>query len=215
MVKVVFMGRIICIANQKGGVGKTTTAVNLAASLAAAERDVLLVDCDPQGNATSGLGVRIKPEDRTVYHVLIGQCAAEDALRATDLEHLTIIGSDVNLFGAEVELGGTANSHNLLGKALRPLTDRFRYIFLDCPPSLGLLTLNALSCCDGVLIPLQCEYYALEGPDTAVADRQPGAAQFQSQPGAGGHCPDHVRRPQQPGPPGGGRCAQPLRRIGL
>ena len=163
MVKVVFMGRVICIANQKGGVGKTTTAVNLAASLAAAERDVLLVDCDPQGNATSGLGVRIKPEDRTVYHVLIGQCAAEDALRATDLEHLTIIGSDVNLFGAEVELGGTANSHNLLGKALRPLTDRFRYIFLDCPPSLGLLTLNALSCCDGVLIPLQCEYYALEG----------------------------------------------------
>lgn len=157
------MGRIITIANQKGGVGKTTTAVNLAASLALAGQAVLLVDCDPQGNATSGLGVTIGQGDPTLYHVMIGQARAAQAIRPTSLDLLHVIGSDVNLFGAEVELAGRPGREHLLGQALMPLVGDYRFVLLDCPPSLGLLTLNALTVCEGVLIPLQTEYFALEG----------------------------------------------------
>lgn len=157
------MGRIITIANQKGGVGKTTTAVNLAACLASAGHATLLVDCDPQGNATSGLGVKLEPGSPTLYHVMIGQVQAGEAVRPTILENLHLLGSDVNLFGAEVELAGSPRRERLLSTALAPLTADYRYILLDCPPSLGLLTLNALTACQGVLIPLQTEYYALEG----------------------------------------------------
>ena len=157
------MGRIITIANQKGGVGKTTTAVNLAASLATAGQPTLLVDCDPQGNATSGLGVQIEPGGATLYHVMIGQASARQAVRPTDLQHLHLLGSDVNLFGAEVELAGSQGRERLLKEAVAPLSGEYRFILLDCPPSLGLMTLNALTACHGVLIPLQTEYYALEG----------------------------------------------------
>ena len=157
------MGRIFAVTNQKGGVGKTTTSVNLAASLAAAEQDVLLVDCDPQGNATSGLGVEIAAGRPTLYDLLIGRSGVQAAINRTDLERLGVIGSNVNLFGAEVELAAMEGREHLLARALKPLAASFRYIFLDCPPSLGLLTLNALTACDAVIIPLQCEYYALEG----------------------------------------------------
>ncbi|KMY66882.1 chromosome partitioning protein ParA [Desulfocarbo indianensis] len=157
------MSRIIAVANQKGGVGKTTTAVNLAACLAAAGQDVLVVDMDPQGNATSGLGVSLRAEDTSLYHVLIGQAQPGAAMRDTALPHLKILGSEVNLFGAEMELAQLPNRERLLTGALAALGQRFRFIFLDCPPSLGLLTLNALTACQGVLIPLQTEYYALEG----------------------------------------------------
>lgn len=157
------MARIIAVANQKGGVGKTTTAVNLAASLATAGQPTLLVDCDPQGNATSGLGVKLPKGGPTLYHLLIGQAGVEEVIKPTMIDTLQIIGSDVNLFGAEMELAQMEQRHGLLTRRLAPVLHKYRFVFLDCPPSLGLLTLNALTACQGVLIPLQCEYYALEG----------------------------------------------------
>ena len=157
------MGRIIAIANQKGGVGKTTTAINLAASLAAAEREVLAVDADPQGNLTSGLGRRSDEPRPSVYEAIIEQRPLESVLIPTDLRHLTLAPSDRNLTGAEVELVPLLAREFRLKEALAPLAGRFDYIFVDCPPSLGLLTVNALAAAHSVLIPLQCEYFALEG----------------------------------------------------
>ncbi len=157
------MGRVICIANQKGGVGKTTTAVNLAAALALMGKKTLLVDCDPQGNATSGLGVNPAEGAPTLYQVLIGQAAAQEAIVPTQVEGLSLLPAEVNLFGAEVELADEQGRNRLLAGALAPLKESYAYTILDCPPSLGILTVNALAACDGVLIPLQCEYYALEG----------------------------------------------------
>ena len=157
------MGQIISIANQKGGVGKTTTAVNLSASLAVAEKSCLLVDCDPQGNATTGLGIDKSDLRDGLYEFILGAAPDKEVIIETSLSGLSLIGASTDLIGAEVELISADEREYRLKKKLLPLRERYDYIFLDCPPSLGFLTLNTLTTADSVLVPLQCEYYALEG----------------------------------------------------
>lgn len=157
------MGRTICIANRKGGVGKTTTAINLSASLGVAGERTLLIDCDPQGNATSGIGVKLGSETPTLYTVLLDECALHEAIQKTTIAHLDVVPASQDLIGAEVELLNIENREHRLATVLQTAQQDYRYVLLDCPPSLGLLTVNALTAAHSVLIPLQCEYYALEG----------------------------------------------------
>jgi chromosome partitioning protein len=157
------MGNIIAIANQKGGVGKTTTSVNLAASLGVLEKKVLLVDADPQANATSGLGIEVDAVEKGSYQVLEHTVTAKEAIVATNSPNLDLIPAHIDLVAIEIELVDKTNREMMLRKALEPIKDDYDYIFIDCAPSLGLITLNALTAANSVIIPIQCEYFALEG----------------------------------------------------
>lgn len=157
------MGRVIAISNQKGGVGKTTTAINLSASIAVADKSVLLVDIDPQGNATSGLGFNREDLKLGIYEVMVGQNDITEAILKTEVSRLFVVPATMNLVGAELELVDLPERESMLARALKGIRNGFDYIFIDCPPSLGLLTLNALTASDSVIVPVQCEFYAMEG----------------------------------------------------
>ncbi len=157
------MGRIISITNQKGGVGKTTTAINLSAALAEKRKHVLLIDLDSQGNATSGLGIDKNSVDNSIYELLINECQVEECICKTNIKRLDIIPSNINLSGAEIELVDMDDKEYLLKKQTEKIRNDYDYIIIDCPPSLSMLTINALTASDSIIVPIQCEYYALEG----------------------------------------------------
>ena len=157
------MGKIIAFANQKGGVGKTTTCVNTAAYIASMGKKVLLIDLDPQGNATSGVGIEKSPTTKTIYNVIDGDAIIDEVIVKTIVENLDFVPATVDLAGAEIDLVQMPNRENIIKNRLARVKDKYDYIFIDCPPSLGLLTVNALTSCNSIIIPIQCEFYALEG----------------------------------------------------
>ena len=157
------MGRVIAIANQKGGVGKTTTSINLSASLAELGKKVLVIDIDPQGNTTSGLGVDKNNAENTVYDLILGECSINECIMKDVIENVSVIPSNVNLAAAEIELIGVEKKEYILKNEVDWVVDKYDYIFIDCPPSLSMLTVNAMTTANTVLVPIQCEYYALEG----------------------------------------------------
>ena len=157
------MGKVIALANQKGGVGKTTTTINLAASLATLEKNVLVIDADPQANASSGLGVDVNTIETSLYECLIGEIDVKDAIYTTDIEGLDIIPSHIDLVGAEIEMLNINNREKVIARLLKTVKSEYDFILIDCSPSLGLITVNALTAADSVIIPVQCEYFALEG----------------------------------------------------
>ena len=163
------MGRIIAITNQKGGVGKTTTAVNLSAALGQLGKRVLLIDIDPQGNATSGLGVNKRDIPSSTYDLIIAAADVKDVIRKTPYENVDILPSNIELAGAEIELVELDHRESRLKRAIAPVVEQYDYILIDCPPSLGLITLNGLTACGSILVPIQCEYYALEGLSQLIA----------------------------------------------
>lgn len=157
------MGRVIAVANQKGGVGKTTTAINLSSCLAEAGKKILTIDTDPQGNTTSGLGIEKEDLENTIYELMLDECTIKECIIETDFENLSLIPSNVNLAGAEIELLGINDKEYILKNAVDYIKDDYDYIIIDCPPSLNMLTVNAMTTAATVLVPIQCEYYALEG----------------------------------------------------